>query len=588
MAGLSKTRPNKAVIYARVSGAKQVREGDGLASQENRCREYATYKDYDVVEVFQDDMSGKFERRPAMDRMLAFLRLHPKDSVVVIIDDISRFARNVQAHIKLRKTLADAGGILESPSIEFGEDSDSRLVEHMLASVAQHQREKNAEQTSNRMKGRMMNSYSVFSAPVGYKYKKTGSHGKLLTRDEPIASIVKEALEGYASGRFSGQADVKRFLESQPDFPKDLPNGQIRQQKVTDMLNRVIYAGYMEHEPWGITCRKGHHETLISLETYETIQTRRNSKGVAAKRPDISEDFPLRGAIVCACCDNPMTANWSRSATGKRYPYFNCQTRSYSEYRKSIRVEKIDAGFETILRSLKPSKKILDIAMSMLKDAWDQRGDQAKQAKAEIKRQHKELDKQQDALVERMVETSNPKVMAALENKIAKLDEKKLLLTDKLSQNTKPKGTLGEIIELLRNYLANHWNIYENGTLEVRKTTLKTAFTTPLAYDRKNGYRTPQVSVIFEFFEKITSKCEMAHLRGFEPLASAFGGQRSIQLSYRCLRRGIAFQAMPRNPKIRVYAKSSWASSRASTKASISAVVLYRPNDARHVADTPR
>ncbi len=45
--------------------------------------------------------------------------------------------------------------------------------------------------------------------------------------------------------------------------------------------------------------------------------------------------------------------------------------------------------------------------------------------------------------------------------------------------------------------------------LEVRKTILKTAFAAPLAYDRQNGYRTPQVSVIFEFFEKITSKCEM-------------------------------------------------------------------------------
>ena len=31
----------KAVIYCRVSSTKQTTEGDGLASQETRCREYA-------------------------------------------------------------------------------------------------------------------------------------------------------------------------------------------------------------------------------------------------------------------------------------------------------------------------------------------------------------------------------------------------------------------------------------------------------------------------------------------------------------------------------------------------------------------
>lgn len=72
-----------------------------------------------------------------------------------------------------------------------------------------------------------------------------------------------------------------------------------------------------------------------------------------------------------------------------------------------------------------------------------------------------------EALIERMVETSNQKVMAALENKIAKLDDEKLLLTDKLSQNTKPKGTLSEIIELLKDLLSSPWNIYENRSLEV-------------------------------------------------------------------------------------------------------------------------
>ena len=164
-----------------------------------------------------------------------------------------------------------------------------------------------------------------------------------------------------------------------------------------------------------------------------------------------------------------------------------------------------------------PSKNMLDIVMSMLKDVWEQRGDQAKQAKAEIKRQHKELDKQQDALVERMVETSNPKVMAALESKIAKLEEDKLLLIDKLSQNTKPKSTLGEVIELLRDFLSSPWSIYEKGIAGSAENHPENSFQSPIAYDRQNGYRTPQVSVIFEFFEKITSKCEMVPRRGLEP-----------------------------------------------------------------------
>ncbi len=490
---------------------------------------------YDVVEVFSDDMSGKFERRPAMDRMLAFLRLHKQGSVVVIIDDISRFARNVQAHIKLRETLADAGGILESPSIEFGEDSDSRLVEHMLASVAQHQREKNAEQTSNRMKGRMMNGYSVFCAPIGYRYKKTGSHGKLLTRDESVASIIKEGLEAYASGRIASQAELKRFFEAQPEFPKDLPNGQIRQQKISDMLNRVIYAGYIEHEPWGITRRQGHHEPIISLETFTQIQARKNARAVAPARKDINFDFPLRGALNCACCDEPMTSCWSKSSTGKRYPYYWCQSRDCTEYRKSIRAEKIDASFKDILIAMTPSQNLLSIVTSMLKDAWSQRMDQAKHAKAAITRNIAKLDQQQDALLERLVETSNPKVIKALEAKISNLEEEKLLLADKQQQKAKPKHSKAEIFELLKVFLSSPWNIYESGNLALKKTVLRTAFAAPLAYDRKQGFRTPQTTVIFRFLEKITAKCEMVHPTGFEPVASAFGGQRSIQLSYGCM-----------------------------------------------------
>ena len=115
--------------------------------------------------------------------------------------------------------------------------------------------------------------------------------------------------------------------------------------KISDLLSRVIYAGYVEHEPWGISRRLGHHEPIISLETYERIQARRNARAVAPKRKDISEDFPLRGAVCCATCDTSMTSCWSRSGTGKRYPYYFCHNRDCADHRKNIRAEKIDTAF---------------------------------------------------------------------------------------------------------------------------------------------------------------------------------------------------------------------------------------------------
>ena len=103
----SNTPKQIAVVYARVSGAKQVRDGDGLASQETRCREYADYKSYEVIGAFKDDMSGKFIKRPAMDEMLAFLRKYRSRNPVVIIDDISRLARGLEAYLKLRQLLCN-------------------------------------------------------------------------------------------------------------------------------------------------------------------------------------------------------------------------------------------------------------------------------------------------------------------------------------------------------------------------------------------------------------------------------------------------------------------------------------------------
>ena len=504
----------KAVIYCRVSSAKQTVRGDGLGSQETRCREFAKYKGYEVVEVFRDDTSGSLTTRPGMQAMLAYLKTRRKQPHAVIIDDISRLARGLMAHFELRVKISDAGGVLVSPSIEFGEDSDSQLVENLLASVSQHQRQKNGEQTINRMRARVQNGYWVFQAPVGYRYERVSGHGKLLVRDEPNATVLQEALEGYANGRFETQVEVKRFLERQPSFPKDLPNGEIRNQRITDILNRIVYAGYVEAPNWNVGLRKGHHDGLINLETFERIQARLKGNAKAPARKDISADFPLRGFVLCNDCGKPLTACWSQGKNQK-YPYYLCPTKGCVSYRKSIKREQLEGDFESMLERLEPSKGFFALAKAMFRDAWDTRLAQTVGQVKEMKAGIRQLEKQIEQLLDRIVDATSDSVVSAYEKRITKLDREKLVLQEQLAESGKPRHTFEESFEHAIRFLASPWSLWINSDLMLKRTVLRLAFTEPLPYCRNQGLRTPNLALPFKALANIQSpKSEMAHPRG--------------------------------------------------------------------------
>ncbi len=525
-----------AVIYCRVSSKAQTKRGDGLNSQETRCREYARYKGYDVRQVFTDDLTGQNADRPGLQSLLTYLKADRKNPHVVIIDDLSRFARRVPIHFELRESIALAGGILESPSVELRDDADGELHEYILASVSQHQSRKNAEQTLNRMQARCWNGYWVFQAPIGYRYEKQAGHGKVLMRNEPHASIIQEALEGYASGRFDSQTEVKRFLETQPAFPKDLPNGEIRNQRIKDILTRVVYAGHMEVPNWNIPLREAKHQGLIDLQTWQRIQDRLKGGARAPARKDLSEDFPLRGAVLCGDCNKPLTACYSRSKTGKKHGYYFCYQKGCPSHRKSIPSAKIEGAFEKLLQSMTPTQGFFDITKAMFKQAWGVRESQLIQQRATLKAELADCDKQIEQLVDRIVSSESATVIQAYEQKIAKLEHSKLIAAEKIKTMVKPRHSFEDLFELACDFLSNPWKLWASDRLEDKRMVLKLAFAKRLAYHQERGFSNPNFSIPFKALGSFCGeKNEMAHPRGFEPLASAFGGQRSIQLSYGCL-----------------------------------------------------
>lgn len=281
---MTATTPTKALLYCRVSSAKQAVEGHGSESQEHRCRLYAAGKGYEVEAVFPDDFTegGDFMRRPGMVALLSYLDAQrDRKSYVVIFDDLKRFARDTEFHIQLRRAFKLRGATVECLNFKFEDTPEGRFMETIFAAQGELEREQNRRQVLQKMQARAMLGYSVFQAPVGYRIEKVAGHGKLWVRDEPCASIAQEPLESYASGRFETQGDIKRFLESQPAWPKDR-KGEVHWERINQLLTQTLYAGRIDIPRWNIHHVQGRHEPLVSLETWRAGQDRRTG---GAKAP---------------------------------------------------------------------------------------------------------------------------------------------------------------------------------------------------------------------------------------------------------------------------------------------------------------
>ncbi len=255
-----------AIVYARVSSQRQVVEGQGLAGQEASCRAYAKSQNLKVIKVFRDEgQSGALLERPGMQKLLDYLSGRPKhaETITVLIDDIKRLARDEITHLKLRTAIYANNAELASPGFQFESTPHGQFVEAIMSATAALERRQNQAQVISRMKERLLAGYWPFHHVPGYRAKPLAGHGKVLVPFESEASIIKEALEGYATDRFLTQQDVQRYLQS-----KDFSSGKkVHLQRVKRLLERSwIYSGLVKFDPWEIPERSGHHEALIGPE----------------------------------------------------------------------------------------------------------------------------------------------------------------------------------------------------------------------------------------------------------------------------------------------------------------------------------
>jgi site-specific DNA recombinase len=508
----------KAIIYCRVSSKKQVEEGHGLDSQESNCRSYAEGKEYKVAKVFRDEgVSGGTIDRPGIDAMLEYLetKASKDNQYVVIVDDLKRLARDVVGHIQLRKLIKSGNGILESPSHTFEESPEGAFIETLLAATGQLEREQNKRQVKRRMKARLEAGYWPFYAPPGYKNVELESKQKRIIPSEPEASIIREALEGFAIGKFHTIMDVTNFLHLK-GFNHWKKGKRAYPEQAKRLLQREAYAGYISYPKWEVTRRKGHHQPLVSPETFDKVQERLEERVHAPARQDLNKDFPLRGFVLCSECNNPYTASWSKGRN-KTFAYYRCTSKGCSCKNKSVRADKMHEEFEKMLKKLKPREGILAVVKAELSHQWNKRLLDVNVVRQERQDKLDAVQKEIDEYMESIKLCSNPTVIKGIEEKIDSLEAKRLRLGEKV-ERPKKHYNFDDALDQVFEFLKDPHFVWKTGDLNERRLVLRLVFDEPLIYNRESGFGTAKfslpvnVSCVTELDE-----IEVVEMPGIEP-----------------------------------------------------------------------
>lgn len=482
-------------------------EGDGLASQENSCRNYATAKDYTVCAVFRDGVTGGTHNRKGLQQMLTFLESQGP-GLVVIIDDLKRFAREVEVHFDLKRIITEMGARLESPLFRFEDTPEGKFIETIVAAQAELERNQNKRQVVSRMKARLEMGYWVFKVPPGYAYQRHPIAKKLLT-PSPIAPLIKEAIEGFATGRFARVSDVVHFLDRRDFFQGSSKAQGTRHKRVQEILENIVYTGWLEYAAWGVSLRQGHHDPLISLDTHKCILNRLRGKEPTASDLPRRREFALRGVVRCASCGYGLTAYLSRGEYGGQYSYYHCWKQGCPHKGKSIRAEQLEEEFTEFLRPLVITDSGYENLSGWLVAQEAQQRQSSHEALTRIGMEMASVIKQENELIQAITRSQVVQVQEAMEKRLIELLEQKALLQDQQRQLKNGNGGMlgGEggvsvrtLLDDVHQLVQNPLLLWEIGTMKERQLVARVTFPKSVSYERGKGLRTPQYALCYRVF----------------------------------------------------------------------------------------
>ena len=329
----------RAVLYLRVSTARQAEHDVSIPDQRRQGEAYCKARGYELVETYvEPGASATNDRRPEFQRMMEAGTSKPAAFDIVVVHSFSRFFRD---HFELEfyvRKLAKNGVKLVSMTQELGDDPMHVMMRQIMALFDEYQSKENAKHTLRALKENARQGFWNGSLPpVGYRVieaEKRGAKVKKVLEVDPLHAdtirlMFKLALQGDGDSGRMGVKSIAKYLNERKLYTRT--GGRWGVGTVHRILTRRTYIG--EHE-FNRRSKRGEVKPdsevvtvavppLIERETFDAVQKllKKRAPMVTPGRT-VSGPTLLTGICFCGDCGGAMTLRTSGKA--KHYRYYTC------------------------------------------------------------------------------------------------------------------------------------------------------------------------------------------------------------------------------------------------------------------------
>jgi site-specific DNA recombinase len=440
------TLPLRAVLYLRVSTARQAEHDVSIPDQKRQGKAYCQSRGYQLVETYvEPGASATNDRRPEFQRMIEAGTAKAAPFDVVIVHSFSRFFRD---HFELEfyvRKLAKNGVKLVSITQEMGDDPMHVMMRQIMALFDEYQSKENAKHVLRAMKENARQGFwNGALPPIGYRIvaaEQRGHKTKKALEIDPIQAhtvrtIFRLALQGSGSTGPMGVKSIAKHLNETGIRTRD--GGLWSIGAVHQILTRTTYFGRHRFNTrhWKTRERKAEKEIvemavppIIGKAEFDTVQTFLKGRHPSVVAPRVvSGPTLLTGICFCAACGGAMTLRTGKSG---RYRYYTCSTKARQGEKgckgRTVPMKKLDNLVVEHLerRLLCPSRleKVLSCVLERREERAERRAGHVTELKKRVAEADAKLKRLYDAIEAGVAYLTDPTLKSRVAELVAVRDQ---------------------------------------------------------------------------------------------------------------------------------------------------------------------